>query len=257
MSIRLSASLEDGRIVRLVSKDGELAHDFMVPSAGTYYRTLHDFEAKHWDYKPRSITLNYKSDPPSNALPETVPLEWNKSWGTRTDFFPLNEAWQNWLCFDLMGHAHPSYSRDELKALWKAVTGPSVAFTDRHSIKDGFCDYVNGINIGGKPIAWKNITTGGNLLLMRQKVSGAVVFEALDIAKPPPPIESVWGKPWLVHWATEETTLALENNRWRVSPFPQAPGVPIPLLARGGLGSISDFRVVLMKNGTQFSPYVP
>ena len=53
-----------------------------------------------------------------------------------------------------------------------------------------------------KPIAWKAISTGGNLVKI---VSAPRTIEAIDFTKPLPSIDEVWQKPWLIHWATEET----------------------------------------------------
>ena len=36
---------------------------------------LEDYKTARWEFKPRSVVLNYKKDPPYNGLPATVPMQ--------------------------------------------------------------------------------------------------------------------------------------------------------------------------------------
>jgi len=189
----------------------------------------------------------------------------------------LTEEMQ-WFHFGLLAKANPDLTKAELKARWRALTVNSVAFTDKHSIdygtrfRDGdktknYKDYILGENMSNRrPIAWKAISTGGNLVKI---VSAPRTIEAIDFTKPLPSIDEVWEKPWLIHWATEETldllpfTATVDGEQrkvWRVSPFPQMRpvGTPFPIWGRGGLNRIrSTTSLKRIANGQTFSPYVP
>jgi hypothetical protein len=243
-----------------------LIHDFRVPADGTYFQLRHDFDNSEWGYKPRSI--KYGPGSPNAALPETVHF-----WPFNSeDFVSLTEEMQ-WFHFDLLAKANPSLTTDQLKARWRALTVNSVAFTDKHSIDYGtrfcdgdptknFADYILGVNLyNPKPIAWKAISTGGNLVKV---IGGGRTIEAIDFTKPLPSIDEVWQKPWLIHWATEETLDQLIDEAgqkvWRVSPFPQMRpvGTPFPIWGRGGVNRVkSAASMKRLENGQVFSPYVP
>jgi hypothetical protein len=190
----------------------------------------------------------------------------------KEEFVPLTEEMQ-WFHFGLLAKANPSLSTDALKERWRALTVNSVAFTDKHSIDYGtrFCngdptknyaDYILGANLyNPKPIAWKAISTGGNLVKI---VAAPTTIEAIDFTKPLPTIDEVWRKPWLIHWATEETLDMLidQGGRkvWRVSPFPQMRpvGTPFPIWGRGGQNRVATAASLKsIPSGQTFSPYVP
>jgi hypothetical protein len=248
-----------------------LVHDFQVPAEGTFRQLRHDFENPEWDHKPRSSTYNAGSR--NSALPETVGFQpFNGE-----DFVRLTEEMQ-WFHFGLLAKANPGLTTAELKARWRALTVNSVAFTDKHSIDYGtrffhgdatknYADYILGENLDNpKPIAWKAISTGGNLVKI---VTAPRTIEAIDFTKPLPSIDEVWQRPWLIHWATEETVDLLPftatvdgatRKVWRVSPFPQMRpvGTPFPIWGRGGQNRVritSSMKSVA--NGQTFSPYVP
>ena len=248
-----------------------LVHDFQVPAEGTFRQLRHDFENPDWDHKPRSSMYNPGSR--NSALPETVVLQPFDG----EDFVRLTEEMQ-WFHFGLLAKANPGLTTAELKARWKALTVNSVAFTDKHSIDYGtrffsgdhtknYADYILRVNLDNpKPIAWKAISTGGNLVKI---VAGPATIEAIDFTKPLPAIDEVWDKPWLIHWATEETVDLLpftatvdgaQRKVWRVSPFPQMRpvGTPFPIWGRGGLNRVkSTTSLKSVANGQTFSPYVP
>jgi len=248
-----------------------LMHDFQVPAEGTFCQLRHDFENRDLGYRPRSS--EYKPGSPNSALPETVDFQPFHV----EDFVPLTEEMQ-WFHFGLLAKANPNLTTDELKARWRALTVNSVAFTDMHSIDYGtrFCggdpsknyaDYILGENLyNPKPIAWKALSTGGNLVKISVQPK---TIEAIDFTKPLPSIDEVWQKPWLVHWATEETIDLLpstvmidgaERKTWRVSPFPQMKpvGTPFPIWGRDGRNRIqSELSLKSVSNGQMFSPYFP
>jgi hypothetical protein len=250
---------------------GTLIHDFRVPAEGTFRQLRHDFESSEWDYKPRST--KYGPGSPNAALPETVHFQpFDKQ-----DFVPLTEEMQ-WFHFALLAKANPTLSTDELKVRWRALTVNSVAFTDKHSIDYGtrffdgdpsknYADYILGVNLyNPKPIAWKSMSTGGNLVKI---LGGTTTIEAIDFTQPLPPIDEVWQKPWLIHWATEEsldqlpttaTVDGVQRRLWIVSPFPQMRpvGTPFPIWGRDGLNRVATAASMKsIANGQTFSPYVP
>jgi hypothetical protein len=248
-----------------------LLHDFVVPAQGTFCQLRHDFESPDWGYTPRSSA--YGTGAPIAAGPELVPLRPFDG----QDFVPLTEEMQ-WFHFGLLARANPTLSTDELKARWRALTVNSVVFTDQHYIDYGtrfggtdltknYADYILGVNLDNPaPIGWKTLSTGGNLV----KIIGApTTIEAIDFTRPLPSIDEVWQKPWLIHWATEETLDRLpltatidgaERSLWSVRPFPQMRpvGTPFPIWGRGGQNRVAAAASLKsLANGQPFSPYVP
>ena len=110
------------------------------------------------------------------------------------------------------------------------------------------------------------MSTGGNLVKI---IGGGTTIEAIDFTKALPSIDEVWQKPWLIHWATEETLDLLpltapidgaQRQVWRVSPFPQMRpvGTPFPIWGRDGQNRVaSAASLKSIANGQTFSPYVP
>ena len=248
-----------------------LVHDFSVPSDGTFCQLKHDFESPERGYAPRS--LRYGSGAPSSAGPETIAFQPFHG----EDFVPLTEEMQHFQ-FELLARANPSLSSDELKTRWRALTADCMVFTDKHSIDYGtrfangdaaqnYADYILGVNLENpRPIAWKALSTGGNLVKV---IAAPTTIEAIDFTRPLPSIDEVWQKPWLIHWATEETldllssTAAIDGTQrktWRVLPFPhmRPVGTPFPIWGRGGQNRIAAAASMRsIANGQIFSPYVP
>lgn len=245
-------------------------HDFRVPAEGKFRQLKHDYECAEMNYRPRNYGVNPGS--PNAALPETVHL--NPFDGIEFVPFPLHmEEFQ----VALMAKADPTLTFAQLKDKWRALTVNSVAFTDKHSINYGefldppdptknYRDDLLGENLYNPiPIAWKvAITCAGNLV----KIITSNVIEAVDPDNLPDP-DYVWQRPWLLHWAVEETIQELDGlqlidgklrKRYRCSPFPQMRpvGTPIVLWGRGGRTRISEsWRIKPIINGATYSPYVP
>lgn len=191
---------------------------FTVPNDGfDYYQTQHDFQTSVRGYTPRSITLNYKSDPPSNALPETIPLL-----NPKEGFFPMSEKWQRFW-FDLLRLA--SYGKipdEELKKRWESLTDEARAFNDRHSRIGGYTDYILGVTGPKGPMQIKSLTTGGNIVKALSVNGTIITIECLNFSKDPPNVNDVWQKKiHLYQWATSETVIKLSQGVYRVVDFPQ------------------------------------
>jgi len=228
---------------------------FRVPSDGKYLVALHDQDCAAWNYKPRPLELEYKKDPPANALPETVPTAGCKEYG---EFVPLSEKWQ-WFWFGLLMTAAPRKSVAELKAAWASLTANARALTDQHAVQNGYADYVLGKNLTAPPMSIKCLTMGGNLLKWTGEFSGGkYVVEALDASKDPPMVIDVWEKWWLVHWCTESTVLPLPGRRYQVGRFPQLEpfGCPFPFITMTGRNKIERNRVEAIGQGNLYTPYV-
>ncbi|HEY5956406.1 MAG TPA: hypothetical protein VIV60_07640, partial [Polyangiaceae bacterium] len=250
--------LEDGTEYRTPAQG--LHQYFVVPDDGYQYAFLrHDWQWAGdgtWGaYKPRSAGLNNTN--PNIELPETVHLlPFDKR-----DFLPLDKVRQQFH-LNLLRVANPSVDLMTLKLQWKALTGQSVAFTDRHAWNTGdrlsppdptknFALYALNLNLQNPPIAWKvGISTGGNLVRILEQPN---IVEALDWAKPLPAAIDLMKKPWLCHWATIECGGSDDRfawsqmvdgalrAAWRVLPFPQLrnvygikTGTPYPLWGYGG-----------------------
>jgi hypothetical protein len=146
-------------------------------------------------------------------------------------------------------------------------------FTDARPVEGGRKDYPTQRNLHEpKTWEWRCILHGGSLVKILEQDSQWTTIEAIDILKPPPRVEDVFDKPWLIQWATEITTVEISplngRRRWQVSEFPQAKvalrhhglpivGTPFPLWGRGGINRIRTRYLVPVKNGAVHSPYVP
>lgn len=229
---------------------------FTVPDDGEYFILRHDYQRADWNFKPRSIRLNYKKNPPECALPETVYLPGNKP----NDFVPLSRDWQMFW-FELLNLASQgTKTYAELIEAWTNLTVQSLAFTDFHSIAYGFTDYVLGKNLGSSkgPLQHKSLSCGGNIVRkIGTHTSGKYIIEALDLSETPPDPKEAIKKNWLVHWATQETVIQLPDKTWRVSRFPQlAPhGTPILVVSLNGTNLVDKSMVHAIANGATYSPY--
>jgi GH25 family lysozyme M1 (1,4-beta-N-acetylmuramidase) len=226
---------------------------FTTPATGNYAQVVHDYEIG----EPRSITLNYKKDPPANALPETFELL-----NPKEGFFPLSDAWQLWWYSLLRVASYNLIPDEELREAWRSLTEDSRAFTDHHSRVNGFTDYVLGINLyAKKPMMIKSLTTGGNLVKILSRSGTRFTIECLNFSKAPPPVEDVWlKKPWLYQWATSESVLKLPDKSFRVLSFPQLHsynGTPVPVGSFDGTQIIDRKFIKLLQNGKTYHIYNP
>lgn len=227
---------------------------FTVPKRGEFFQILHDFETAEWGHRPRSVVLNYKKDPPLNPLPDTAYLPGCKP----ADFVPLPSEWQMFW-FDLLRLAcNKTLSDEELIRRWANLTKDGRAFTDRHAVQNGFRDYIQGLNVGAKPISHKSLSTGGNIVKKIGVDGGKILVEALDLSKPPPRAEDVWGKWYLIHWATQSTVEKLPSGKYRIVRFPQLGswGTPFPLVSFNGVNKIEPAWTKPIENDSEYSPYV-
>lgn len=248
---------------------------FTVPATGSFYLTRHDYEREDMRYTgkyengpityivknemvPRSISMQFKKNPPECALPETVYLPGNKP----NDFVPLSAPWQEfWL--EVMDLASgKTLTRAELLTAWEDLTKQGRAFTDFHSVEYGYTDFILGRNLFSTkgPIQHKSLSCGGNLVKrIGVHSSGKYIIEALNLSKAPPDPAETLRKPWLIHWANQETVLRLTDGTWKVVDFPQLRpyGTPFLVVSSTGTNLIEPSMVKPVSNGSVFSPYNP
>ena len=244
------------------------AYTLRVPDTGTFMRELFDHETAHWGYKCRSVALNYKKFPPDCALPGTV-----VGYGCKpNDFMVLNAEWQWWWFEALVKAAGKHMTSDQVKVAWKLLISDGVALTDHHAPQNGFVDVVGGQNLGdpyGKGnIQIKCLGMAGNIVKTIGEAGGKVLVEALDLAKPPPPIDDAWEKPWLIQWATQSTMdtwwanwkLHYKNKhfpfiRWQAADGAwEKSGTPYPFAGIGGQNRIMPNRLEPIANGVSYLP---
>jgi hypothetical protein len=249
---------------------------------------------------PRSVTRRYlPSQPPEKrSLPSTM-QEWIAT--PIGEFFPLTKEWQKfWL--DMIDRATgytlnkrnislSELNENDLLYWWAYATQHSLAMTDNHSAlndgkvipisEGGFADYNLKVNLylddgtPNKPIAKKSLGMTGNLYKQIGNAQSYIAVETLNagyldstgkklIVLPPPSLDSVWDKPWLIHWAVESTMIKLSNGSYVQSKFPPKPyGLPYPHMGIGtkdslyGVNWVKPNRLARIQNGTVFSPYYP
>jgi len=220
---------------------------FIVPAQGLYYQMLHDYEYLD-NHKPRAFR---------KAMPETVPLL------DKTQFIPLNRAWQEFWFGLLVKSADGTMTDQELLEAWASLTANHRAFTDKHSAnEDGYRDYILDLNRGSKKdMAIKTLSCGGNIIRVTQ-TGPRVYFKTLDIRENPPKISEVWGDWTVIHWATECVRFpekGYPDHSYMVGRFPQliGKGVPFPIISATGVNSVFRNRVKPALNWSTWSPYNP
>jgi len=160
------------------------------------------------------------------------------------------------------------YTAGSLLWYYAEMIQDARSHTDADSVEGGFADYVTGRNMTAKPYSWLCKTTTGNLLKVIANEGKYWRVEALDLAKTPPALGEIVNKPWLLHWATEQSMSKLPNGTYVVDGYPQAEavakqlgyprtGTPILNLSLGGSYLIEKFATKPIANGAKYSPYNP
>lgn len=242
---------------------------FVVPLVGHFVQVLHDFETEQWDHLPRAFNmLGWKRTlNPNGEFPDTCYMPGMKP----GDFGTLTEPWQNFW-FDLMGLATDNtWGFPELAAAWLDVTQDGKAMTDDRSwshnesgntdLSKMFREWITGKNLttNDRDMAIKSLHMGGNIAKVVGQEGANWIIETLNISTPPPPVESVWGNPWLIGWLTQSTINRLPDGRYRVIDWPQlgVHGVPFPVVGFGGRNKLPKDWTKPIANGAKFSPYIP
>lgn len=238
---------------------------------GKLYVLLHDYQVDDLNFTPYLPRVCNSDGTPNliNGQPYGLP-ETEKCYIAQWE--EMTEPWQ-WFWFDLLKRACPSTWTDaQVKSAWANLTHGARAFTNKHGWNDGYQDYINHVNPGVEGMKQENVTTCGNVVLAAGEPitkGGKLVLPivTLDRLKPPPAIEDVADKPWLIHTATicrpEHVDITpipdAPNGTFSVIQFPQAGGndVPVPLVTTGGLNYIVMRRLRKLADGEPIpSPYV-
>ncbi|MHA2246892.1 MAG: hypothetical protein ACXADY_18250 [Candidatus Hodarchaeales archaeon] len=244
-----------------VPTEVDVVNSFKVPDDGhVYWQVTHDYENELWG-EPRPKVLGYKpsAPPEERSLPEMYNLKGVSS----GEFTPMSPLYQQ-LWFDLLDKASGfAHSVEEILQVWKDVTAQARALTDRHSREYGFADYILGENLNGKPMAIKYLTCGGNLLRQKRRDGTRIYVEAINTSEPAPDVNELWGKWWLIQWATESTVFRLPDKTWQVSRWhwnftnDKKYGTPFPLLSENGEFRIDRGLLKSVNPGEIISPYNP
>lgn len=222
---------------------------FKTPTTGNIKRFKFDHELYYFDFKSRVVQQNYKD----GALPATVKLDGSAEF----DFMPLSRGWQE-LWFELLvWQAGGTMTHDQLLEAWRSTTMDSRALTDQHSRENGYRDYILGVNMTGKDMCQRRLSMAGNI----GDYLYGTTFKALDMSRPAPRIDYIWGNHTLVWWAAESDRPYWYNgNRQDVNGrWPQLGklGVPFLNLSPDGKNVVKAEAVAPLANNIEFSPYYP
>jgi len=157
-------------------------------------------------------------------------------------------------------------SMDELKSAWSSLTHGARAFTNRKGWNNGYCDFINRVNLDSEPMGFEPIWTGGALL----EILGPAVNK---VGKPHWPVRVLTPsevstaeeinhdtRPEVVFFATVTRRERLPDGTRRVNRFPQLMGkdVPVPLFSTTAENYIRGERVRLLPRGAPIpNPYNP
>lgn len=149
----------------------------------------------------------------------------------------------------------------------------SRSHTDSYAPEVGARDIVTGRNLDNpKRYEWLFRPCAGQLAMVKADRGTLWELEALDVLKNPPLISTMEISPWLYGWATEQSTVGLPPKpyaKWVVSNYPQnevafrvngwteKPGLPIPLMSKGGSILIKKNACVELAPNAHYSPYIP
>jgi len=277
MSVQVSITYQKKPLV-LTARDVNLS----VPETGLFVQIKHDYETIGY---PRQKDWGIKY--PIPAMMNDVRLMYL---GRSYDYVRLERAWQffmrdvwSWSVWDRapMGkwegqyknESNPTMTFDRYTAgslLWyyAEMIQDARSHTDADSVEGGFADYVTGRNMTAKPYSWLCKTTTGNLLKVIANEGKYWRVEALDLAKTPPALGEIVNKPWLLHWATEQSMSKRPDGTYVVDGYPQAEavakllgmprtGTPILNVSLGGSYLIDKNAVKPIVNRVKYSPYNP
>jgi hypothetical protein len=277
MSVQVSVTYQKKPVVR-TARDENLT----VPETGLFVQIRHDYETLGYP-RQRDWGIKY----PIPAMMNDVRLMYL---GRSYDYVRLDRAWQffmrdlwSWSVWDhapmgkwegqYQNASNPTMTFDRYTAgslLWyyAEMIQDARSHTDADSVEGGFADYVTGRNMTAKPYSWLCKTTTGNLLKVIANEGKYWRVEALDLAKTPPALDTIIDKPWLLHWATEQSMSLRPDGTYVVDGYPQAEavakllgmprtGTPIPNVCLGGSYLIEKNAVKPIVNRVKYSPYNP
>lgn len=253
-----------------------------VPESGQFVQIKHDYEILGYP-RQKDWGIEY----PIPAIVNSVRLS---HLGRGYDYVRLDRAWQfflrnlwSWSVWDrapmgkwegkYQNESNPTMTFDRYTAgslLWyyAEMIQDARSHTDADSVEGGFADYVTERNVNAKPYSWLCKTTTGNLLKVIGDEGMYWRVEAIDLSKMPPVLSQIVGKPWLLHWATEQSMSRRPDGSYVVDGYPQAEvvskmmglprtGTPIPNFSLGGSYLIEKDATKAIANGAMYSPYNP
>ena len=145
-----------------------------------------------------------------------------------------------------------------------------------------YTDYVLGYNLPPDPTygdaAQQDLLSSGNIVKVISASAGnaalrlasrllpsvfeldagepTYTIETLDPFLPPPHIDDVWGKWWLVGWATLSAYDWDRNVKARLKwPFFDGYGCPLMVLGKGGTNRVPQYWCAPVANGTELPLY--
>lgn len=230
--------------------------EYRLPAGRKFGYLLNNFE-----YRGVSRPTQKKNKPKVLGLPDTEKM-------LKARFTPLSYDWQHYwvdlFALRKYGKLYDDLTDAETAVInlaFKGVTRGDAAFTNGRSREQGYADYINGVNIGAKPMEQETIDTGGNILelvgdLTRLRIGKMVPcypVATLDGTRPPPDPRTVNDRetPWLVFRATisRREGYNQKTGKWAREdleiPFDQLGGVdvPIPFLGVGTVNYVDASRI--------------
>lgn len=214
-----------------------------VPMVGDFRRIRKDTELEEFDFFPRQS--GFPQVDKNAVIPATRRFK-------GVQFVTLSDAWC-WRWVDMI-HWASDYciTYQEAVHIWRELISEHTAFTDGRSPEAGFRDPITGENPDKSNIQWANIGMIGNIVKV-----GTKGVECLDMTQPPPSLEDIVSRPWLWHWATQQTPSGVISNFPHIESVVGVPcGVPVPLVSIGGWQAMKDINYFeRVKNGARYDVY--
>jgi len=261
-----------------------LPGEYKVPATGNFVRIRRDWQTIHWMVEGRGgvyygaprgakiyqLKMNYATGlyegmPAKNPyaiFPDAVPMPGMKP----DDFAPLTEERQ-WFWFNLMSRiTDDTWGFPELALAWLDITRDGRAMTDDRSwsneesrntdLTKMYREYITGKNLttNSKDMAIKSLHMGGNLGKVLREEASYYIIEAIDFSPgvPPPPVDEVFDKPWLVGRLTQTGVNPVRALNWsQLDPF----GVPFPVVGFNGENKLPQSWADPVANNTVLSWY--